>query len=69
MHGAKTRYGVGSIGDAKLAAKRGRGDVGVMVRSVYELRIGDCTQQVAHKSVEFRISDEMRRLLLAKRSA
>jgi len=37
-----------------------------MVRDVQNLRIGDRAQQLAHKTVELRIGDEMRRLLLAK---
>ncbi len=66
MHRAKSRYWVGGIGDTKLAAKCGRGYPMVMLRDVQNLRIGDRAQQLAHKTVELRIGDEMSRLLLAK---
>ncbi len=68
MHDSNAGDGMGGIGDAELAAKRSRGHAGVMVRNVEKLGIGDCAQQVADETVEFRIGDEMRRLLLAKGS-
>src|SRR5712671_4531713 len=40
-----------------------------MVADVQNLRVGNGTEQVADKTVEFRISDEMSRLLLTKRTA
>src|SRR5260370_35053282 len=60
---------MGGVGDAKLAAKRGRRDAGVMVCDLQDVRIGDRSKQIAHKTVEFCIGDEMSGLLLTKGSA
>ena len=60
---------MGSVGDAKLAAKRGRRDAGVMVCDLQDVRIGDRSKQIAHKTVEFCIGDEMSGLLMTKGSA
>ena len=69
MRDAKPGDGMARISDAKLAAKSHRRDASVMVGKVQNLRIGNRAQQVADKTVEFRIGDEMRRLLVAKGSA
>jgi len=74
MDGAKAGSGMGRIGDAKLAAKRGRGHASVMVGNVREFIvqdawIGDGTQEVADQTVEFGISDEVSGLLMAQGSA
>jgi len=60
---------MGGVGDAKLAAKRGRRDAGVMVCDLQDVRIGDRSKQIAHKTVEFCIGDEMSGLLMTKGSA
>jgi hypothetical protein len=74
MNGAKTRSGVGCIGDAKLAAKRDRGYASVMISNVREfvvqnVWIGDGAQQITDQTVEFGIGDEVSGLLMAKGSA
>src|SRR6267154_1193428 len=58
-----------SIGHAKLAAQSGGGHACGMVSQAHGLWIGNGTQQIADKAVEFGVGDEMRGLLLPKRSA
>src|SRR5258708_30998790 len=60
---------MGGGGDAKVAAKRGRRDAGVMVWDLQDVRIGDRSKEIAHKNVEFCIGDEMSGLLMTKGSA
>jgi hypothetical protein len=69
MYGTKTRNGMGGVGDTELAEKGGRGKAGVVVGEVCDERVRNGTEQVADQTVEFRIRDEMSRLLLAKSSA
>jgi len=71
VHDSDAGNGMGGVGDAKLAAKSDRWHARVMVRNLENLpvcdpRIGNCAQQVADETVEFRIGDEMSGLLLAK---
>ena len=69
MHGAETGYGMGGVGDAKLAAKRRRRHASVMISDVHHRGIWDGSQEVADEAVEFSIGDEVSRLLMAKSSA
>src|SRR6202020_3192549 len=74
MNGAKSRDGVCGVGDAKLAAQRGGGNACVMTGDVEHFdiehsRIGHGAQQVADKTIEFGIGDQMSGLLIAKRTA
>jgi hypothetical protein len=64
MHGTKSRNWVSGIGDAELAAKRGRRDSSMMIRDVQYLRIGHGPEKIANQAVEFGIGDEMGGLLL-----
>jgi hypothetical protein len=70
VNGAVTGNGMGCIGYAKLAAKSSRGHASMIIGnfSVQIPGIGDSAQQIADKTVEFRIGDEMCCLLLSKRS-
>jgi hypothetical protein len=74
MHDSDARDRMGCVGDPQLAAKSGRGHARVMAGNVeklpvYDLGIGNRAEQVADETVEFRIGDEMSRLLLAQSSA
>ena len=60
---------MGSVSDAELAAKSSRWQARVMIRNIEKIRIGDGPKQVADKTVEFGIGDEMGGLLVAKSSA
>src|SRR5713226_9668792 len=57
------------IGHAKLAAQRGGGHACGMVGEADAFWIRNGSEQVADKTVEFGIGDEVRSLLLQKRSA